>query len=361
MEKLFGIDISHWQGDMSIEQARNERGVRFAIIKAAGADDGKYKDSKFENYYAQCKAIGLPVGAYYYGNAKSVTEAEQEADHFLSVIAGKAYGFSMEAVGSKKFIAQEREAFLDFTEEKVSKAAMKLSGNDARAEVHSQEVRNRENAEHGEDLVTMTHKTTQPISLEWIQEVVRLGRARDYFSEGDTIDIEFDGEVIQHDIIGIDAEKLVDKSLEHSITIQMHDLVMEERPFDTTGDYGSNVWETSELRKYLHSEEFRERYKKLIPYLTKVVKENNSGDDTEDLFFLLSADEVDPKKTPYKYYEDVTNRQKKNADGETDYHRLRSANRGNSCDAWCVYSSGNVYGGYYANWAHRCAPACTIE
>ena len=76
----------------------------------------------------------------------------------------------------------------------------------------------------------------------------------------------------------------------------MHDLVMEERPFDTTGDYGSNVWETSELRKYLHSEEFRERYKKLIPYLTKVVKENNSGDDTEDLFFLLSADEVDPKK-----------------------------------------------------------------
>lgn len=41
MEKLFGIDISHWQGDMSIEQARNERGVKFAIIKAAGADDGK--------------------------------------------------------------------------------------------------------------------------------------------------------------------------------------------------------------------------------------------------------------------------------------------------------------------------------
>lgn len=162
----------------------------------------------------------------------------------MNEIRLKAYGFSMEAVGSKKFIAQEREAFLDFTEEKVSKAAMKLSGNDARAEVHSQEVRNRENAEHGEDLVTMTHKTTQPISLEWIQEVVRLGRARDYFSEGDTIDIEFDGEVIQHDIIGIDAEKLVDKSLEHSITIQMHDLVMEERPFDTTGDYGSNVWET---------------------------------------------------------------------------------------------------------------------
>ena len=90
------------------------------------------------------------------------------------------------------------------------------------------------------------------------------------------------------------------------------------------------------------------------------MKENNSGDDTEDLFFLLSADEVDPKKTPYKYYEDVTNRQKKNADGETDYHRLRSADRGLSCDTWCVLSSGFVGSGYYAYWALRCAPACTI-
>ena len=90
------------------------------------------------------------------------------------------------------------------------------------------------------------------------------------------------------------------------------------------------------------------------------MKENNSGDDTEDLFFLLSADEVDPKKTPYKYYEDVTNRQKKNADGETDYHRLRSAGRGNPCGTWCLNSSGGVGGHTYAVHARRCAPACTI-
>ena len=36
----------------------------------------------------------------------------------MNEIRLKAYGFSMEAVGSKKFIAQEREAFLDFTESK---------------------------------------------------------------------------------------------------------------------------------------------------------------------------------------------------------------------------------------------------
>lgn len=93
MNKLFGIDISHWQGDLSIKQARDERGVRFVIVKAAGADAGKYKDSKFEDYYAQCKAIGMPVGAYYYGNAKSVADAQAEADHFLSVIAGKQFEY----------------------------------------------------------------------------------------------------------------------------------------------------------------------------------------------------------------------------------------------------------------------------
>lgn len=113
MEKLFGIDISRWQGDMSIEQARNERGVRFAIIKAAGADDGKYKDSKFENYYAQCKAIGLPVGAYYYGNAKSVAEAEAEAEHFLSVIAGKQFEFPIYYDVEGNMLNNSRETLTD--------------------------------------------------------------------------------------------------------------------------------------------------------------------------------------------------------------------------------------------------------
>lgn len=38
------------------------------------------------------------------------------------------------------------------------------------------------------------------------------------------------------------------------------------------------------------------------------------------------------------------------------YVRLRSAIRGGSCNAWCVYSSGYVYG--HARSAGRCAPAC---
>lgn len=75
MEKLFGIDISHWQGDMSIEQARNERGVKFAIIKAAGADDGKYKDMallEVKTEWAVYKDCFLQVARYQADNSRAI-------------------------------------------------------------------------------------------------------------------------------------------------------------------------------------------------------------------------------------------------------------------------------------------------
>lgn len=89
----FGIDISHWQGNISISQAKSERGVEFVIIKLGGADAGKYKDSKFDDYYNQCKSIGMPVGAYFYGNAKTVAQAEAEAEYFISLLAGKQFEY----------------------------------------------------------------------------------------------------------------------------------------------------------------------------------------------------------------------------------------------------------------------------
>lgn len=113
MSKLFGIDISHWQGDLSVSQARDERGVQFVIAKAAGADAGKYKDSKFEDYYAQCKSIGMPVGTYYYGNAKSVAEAQAEAEHFLSVIAGKQFEYPVYYDVEGKMLENAKDTLTD--------------------------------------------------------------------------------------------------------------------------------------------------------------------------------------------------------------------------------------------------------
>lgn len=93
MSQKFGIDVSHWQGDFHFARAKSNEGVEFAIIKAGGGDAGLYKDSKFESNYKKCEDCGLPKGAYFYGNAKSVAEAKKEAEYFISILSGKKYEY----------------------------------------------------------------------------------------------------------------------------------------------------------------------------------------------------------------------------------------------------------------------------
>ena len=93
MDQKFGIDVSRWQGDFNFANAKNNEGVEFAIIKAGGGDDGLYKDSRFEDNYRKCMECGLPKGAYFFGNAKSVADAKKEAEYFVSILSGKKYEY----------------------------------------------------------------------------------------------------------------------------------------------------------------------------------------------------------------------------------------------------------------------------
>lgn len=93
MDQEFGIDVSRWQGDFNFANAKNNEGVEFAIIKAGGGDDGLYKDSRFEDNYRKCMECGLPKGAYFFGNAKSVADAKKEAEYFVSILSGKKYEY----------------------------------------------------------------------------------------------------------------------------------------------------------------------------------------------------------------------------------------------------------------------------
>ena len=88
--KKFGIDVSRHQPNFDFARAKAE-GVEFAIIKAGGGDDGLYKDSKFEQHYANAKAVGLPVGSYFFGQAMSVEQAQKEADKFISILSGHQF------------------------------------------------------------------------------------------------------------------------------------------------------------------------------------------------------------------------------------------------------------------------------
>ena len=87
--EIKGIDVSAWQGIINWLKV-SKTGVKFAILKAGGADDGYYKDSKFERNYEGCKENGISVGAYYFMGRSATTAAEgkKEAEIFLDLIKG---------------------------------------------------------------------------------------------------------------------------------------------------------------------------------------------------------------------------------------------------------------------------------
>lgn len=83
--KVFGIDISTWQRGYPYAAATRD-GVKFAILRAGYSQT---KDNQFETHYANAKAQGWGVGAYWYMYATSVAGAQAEARAFLRAIAGK--------------------------------------------------------------------------------------------------------------------------------------------------------------------------------------------------------------------------------------------------------------------------------
>ena len=90
-----GIDISTFQGKLSEQDWRNIKnsGINFAIIRIGytgyGTAKSKQKDDQFENNYAQCKKIGMPVGVYWYSCAVTEEEAIEEAKLTLKYLEGK--------------------------------------------------------------------------------------------------------------------------------------------------------------------------------------------------------------------------------------------------------------------------------
>lgn len=86
-----GIDVSHWQGDITNWASIKKSGIDFVIIRAGYGSSAKQKDSKFEQNYKNAKAAGLKVGAYWYSYATNTTQAIIEAKAFLSVIKGKQF------------------------------------------------------------------------------------------------------------------------------------------------------------------------------------------------------------------------------------------------------------------------------
>lgn len=92
-----GIDISYYNGDYNLAQAKAE-GYDFVIIRAGftGWGDGvsKNKDVQFENNYRKAKELGMPVGAYYFTIAKNYDEGVAEANWlYENCLKGKQFEY----------------------------------------------------------------------------------------------------------------------------------------------------------------------------------------------------------------------------------------------------------------------------
>ena len=85
-----GIDVSQYQGDVDWESvARTEVDFVIARVGGRGYTAGAiYEDTKFDEYADGASRAGLQVGAYFFSQAISVEEAEEEAYFVLDKLRG---------------------------------------------------------------------------------------------------------------------------------------------------------------------------------------------------------------------------------------------------------------------------------
>lgn len=86
------IDVSTWQGNIDWSKVKAD-GVQGAIIRAGFGKVASQKDNKFERNYTNAKAVGMPIGAYWYSYAISVADAKKEAEVCLSILKGKQFEY----------------------------------------------------------------------------------------------------------------------------------------------------------------------------------------------------------------------------------------------------------------------------
>lgn len=79
---MTGIDISNWQAGINLSSAK----PGFVIAKLT--EGTIWRDPSFTDFYGQCKANGIPIGAYAYSHSTSADGGRAEAKFALNALAG---------------------------------------------------------------------------------------------------------------------------------------------------------------------------------------------------------------------------------------------------------------------------------
>uniref|UniRef100_UPI003AF79570 GH25 family lysozyme n=1 Tax=Megasphaera sp. TaxID=2023260 RepID=UPI003AF79570 len=111
-----GIDVSNHQGTVDWNKVK-AAGIDFAILKV-GPVYGKPDDS-FERNAAECERLGIPYGVYYYSYARSVEDANKEADRTLAWLGGHHPSLPVYYDLEDSYILQDQ----DFSKDKLTQIA----------------------------------------------------------------------------------------------------------------------------------------------------------------------------------------------------------------------------------------------
>ncbi len=104
-----GIDISYCQPKVDWQKVTAD----FCLIQIGGGAVRRQKDTMYESHYAGAKGRGIPVGAYWFTWARTVAEAEEEADLCISLLKGKQFEYPI-------FLDLEQEAIYKTGKSNVS-------------------------------------------------------------------------------------------------------------------------------------------------------------------------------------------------------------------------------------------------
>ena len=95
-ERVWGIDVSKYNRPIDWKKVKDS-GVKFAILRVGFASTSNrnnlYLDPYFEEFYRGAKAVGMPVGAYFYSRCNSIKTARREAEFILNAIKGKQFEY----------------------------------------------------------------------------------------------------------------------------------------------------------------------------------------------------------------------------------------------------------------------------
>lgn len=85
-QEKYGIDISSNQGNVDFNKVK-QSGIDFVILRSTTKNN--QPDTKFETYYKGATSVGLPVSVYKYSYAKSVAQAQLEAESVVKLLKGR--------------------------------------------------------------------------------------------------------------------------------------------------------------------------------------------------------------------------------------------------------------------------------